>query len=111
MAGMKKALLILTALASLTIANLAYAGPIKLTHAISVTPNMFDVMAWEKLAKDDDQQACHQFVSEHAMTVIPAGSEVFIDPNSMLDFTAIRVKGSSTIFYIPSHKTDQTSVD
>jgi hypothetical protein len=108
---MRHITLILIALASLTIVNTAHAGAIKLTHDIKVTANMFDVFAWEKIAKDDDQEACHQFVSEHAMTTIPAGSEIFLDTNAMFDYVSVRVKGSSTLYYIPSHKTDQTLVD
>jgi hypothetical protein len=100
----------LTALESLNISDYNNAEAIKLTHGILVTTNLIDVFAWEKLAKGDDQHACHQFVSERAMTVVPAGSVVFANANTTLECISIRVKGSSTIFYIPFSKTDQISL-
>jgi hypothetical protein len=103
--------IVLTALERLNISAYVEDEAITIKDDISVTANMFDVFAWQKLAKKDDQQDCQEFVADSDMTIIPAGSVIYVSPNASLECISIRVKGSPNVFYIPISDTAQTMID
>jgi hypothetical protein len=98
---MKTIALILTAIAGLTIAPLAHAGMMTLPNDFNVTASILDVMNWEKLRKDNDEEACKQFINEHEIITLRAGTVIFVDANNMFGYYDIRVKGRATKLYAP----------
>ena len=96
-----KSFLILTAIASLTIAPLAHAGMMTLRGTLRITASISDAFEWDKLRKDNDQGACNQFLAEHETINLPAVTVVFLETDEPLGFYKVRVRGSSTVLYAP----------
>ena len=105
---MKKTLLILAALASLTIANYsAQAGQrLTLSQEISATNSMFTAIDWDKIVQEagDDPEGYMAWLKAHDQIYLPAGTVIFVeDVNEMLGYVQIRVKGSATELYMAYH--------
>jgi hypothetical protein len=101
---MKTITLLVIAIVSLTIAPVAKAEMLTLQYDIVVTDSILDVFNWDKLVKDNDWEACREFVAEHKMIRIRAGTVVFLDANEIFDYYTVRIKGSPTDFYSPLHQ-------
>ena len=100
----KRTLLTLTAIASLTIA--ATAGLVyTLQHDMQVITNMSDCMDWEQLIKDQDVEAIKDFLNTHSdeIKTIPAGTTCFFNANPDFGYIEVRVKGSAAKYLIPYH--------
>jgi hypothetical protein len=98
---MKKTIIILMALVTLSFtSNHAKAGEITLVNKLPVLESIFDEVALDQIAKDKDKAGAEVFMKSH-LTWISAGTTVYINRNDFGGYVSIRVKGTTTEYFLP----------
>jgi hypothetical protein len=66
---------------------------------------LWDIYDWKQIIDEHDPEGLHEFVANHDIIWLKAGTVIFLDRNDLFDYRRIRPQGTDTYYYIPSGTT------